>query len=287
MHILITGATGYLGNKLVKELLLSGHQISCIVRNSSKLEEKAWLKDVKIFDVKNLKIINIFEGNNIECIIHCATSYGRDFEDLPKIIDANITFPLKILHASKKYGVKYFVNTDTALQAEVSEYSFTKKQFLNWLNFFSNDIKIINILLEHFYGPNDKDSKFINNMINRLKDNKNIKIPLTKGDQKRDFIYIDDVVSAYICIINNLPKFNKNFNNVPLGTNELISIKDLVLLIKDRCGNKRTVLDFGKIPSRVNEINSNADLALIKQLGWNQQYSLKDGISRTIKLTKS
>ena len=57
--------------------------------------------------------------------------------------------------------------------------------------FFENGL-CINIGLEHFYGPNDDDSKFVSYIIHNLL-NEVEKIDLTKGKQKRYFIYIDDV----------------------------------------------------------------------------------------------
>jgi len=288
MNILITGATGYLGSKLTNELLKSGHIIHCTIRDTVKINKQRLSKNTKIYEIEKIEINDIFRDNKIDCIIHCATNYGRGTKNnLLEMIDANIYFPLKILLAAKKYKVKYFINTDTALQSYVSEYSFTKKQFLNWLIFFSKDITVVNILLEHFYGPKDKESKFINYMINKLIKNKDISIPLTKGNQRRDFIYIDDVLSAYQCIIANLEKLDNKFNNISLGSNELISIKNLAIMIKDKCNNSKSTLKFGALPSRKSEQDSNADLTFITSLGWRKKYTLEKGIINTIELSKN
>ena len=287
MNILLTGATGYLGSKLKDELMKSEHIIHCTIRDIAKIHKHRFSKNIKIYDIRKIEINDIFEENKIDCIIHCATNYGRGSRNnFLEMMDSNIYFPLKILFAAKKYKVKYFINTDTALQPYVSEYSFTKKQFLNWLIFFSKDITVINILLEHFYGPKDKESKFVNYMINKLIKNKEISIPLTKGSQRRDFIYIEDVLSAYQCIISNLEKLNNKFNNIPLGTNELISIKHLAIMIKEKCNNNKSTLKFGALPSRENEQDSNADLTLITSLGWKKKYTLEEGITKTIRLSK-
>lgn len=65
------------------------------------------------------------------------------------------------------------------------------------MKFLSNkQTKMINIKIEHMYGALDDENKFIYWLINKLKQNVE-KIDLTSGVQKRDFIYIDDIVSAY------------------------------------------------------------------------------------------
>ena len=63
-----------------------------------------------------------------------------------------------------------------------------------------HEIKTINMQLEHFYGPGAGDANFISAMINRLIHN-DPRIDLTLGEQKRDFIYIDDVVDAYLEVL--------------------------------------------------------------------------------------
>ena len=65
------------------------------------------------------------------------------------------------------------------------------------------NIKFINARLFHLYGPSDKPTKFVNSIIQSLKNNLPT-IDLTSGTQRRDFIYIDDAIEAFLLIILNL-----------------------------------------------------------------------------------
>ena len=47
-HILVTGATGYIGGRLVPELLAAGHQVRCLARNPSKLDDQSWRDEVEV-----------------------------------------------------------------------------------------------------------------------------------------------------------------------------------------------------------------------------------------------
>ena len=62
---------------------------------------------------------------------------------------------------------KLFINSDTVLDRFVSPYSLTKRHFQEWLFMRKNTIKVINMQLEHFYGPGCSKSNFITSMIDR------------------------------------------------------------------------------------------------------------------------
>lgn len=47
-HVLVTGATGYIGGRLVPELLAAGHQVRCLARTPSKLDDQSWRAEVEV-----------------------------------------------------------------------------------------------------------------------------------------------------------------------------------------------------------------------------------------------
>ena len=68
----------------------------------------------------------------------------------------------------------------------------------------------INMRLEHFYGPGDADSKFTAHVMNSCLRNVP-ELKLTLGEQRRDFFYIEDVVSAYLIILEKIEEFQDFF----------------------------------------------------------------------------
>lgn len=282
--ILMTGATGYLGSNILDTIVkLGGYKIIILKRSFSNTFRINNITDnIIAYNIDEVDIEKIFQENKIDIILHCATDYGRKIIDPMQIIEANLVLPIKLLECGRKYNVKSFINTDTILDKRISHYSLSKKQFRDWLLSYKNSLVCINVELEHFYGPGDDRTKFVSYVADLLM-NKADKIDLTLGEQKRDFVYIDDIVEAFLKIIIRSEELSKGFYDFQICSGHEVSIKDLVLMMKDIIGNNKTLLNFGAVPYRENEVMvSSADASEIKKLGWSTKYTLENGLKKMI-----
>jgi CDP-paratose synthetase len=279
-HVLITGGTGYLGSHLTEALLQKGYIVSVLVRaNSSVVRLESFKEKLNFINVDDLDFL--FENEKIDGIIHVATNYGRKGENISEILTSNLSFPIKLFELAIQNKVGFFINTDTSLPRNLNAYSLSKAQFRDWLKMMPNELKIINLIPEYFYGPNDDDSKFISGMLHKLKGNTEF-IDLSEGIQQRDFIYIDDAVAAYMCVIDHLDKLEK-YVDIPLGSATTISLRSLVELIKYKSNNTLTKLNFGKIPIRDGDVmESKADISCLLGLGWKPIINIEEGINKII-----
>lgn len=286
--ILLTGGTGYLGSKILKQLIENGHSVLLLKRSfSNPVRIKEYINKIDSYDSDLIPLERIFRENTIDTIVHCATNYGRGETDPLNVIEANLLLPLKLLELGKKYHIKSFINTDTILDKRINYYSLSKKQFKDWLFVYKQDYTCINVSLEHFYGPGDDETKFVTYIIHNLLKNVD-KIDLTKGEQKRDFIYIDDVVDAFVIIINSLDNFNQDFYEFEIGTNNPLSIKQFVELAKQLTRNKYTLLNFGALPYRENEVmNYYVNTSEISKLGWKCNITIEEGLKKMIELERN
>jgi len=286
--IFVTGSTGFLGSSIVKLLVTTGYEVHCLKRESSNLFRlNDTLNKINLVELEGINFIEYFKTHQIDCILHCATNYGRLEKNPIDTIEANLVLPLKILYAASNSNVKSFINTDTILDKGINHYSLSKKQFHSWLESYSNDLICINVALEHFYGPGDDPSKFVTMILKEMLNNSE-KINLTAGEQKRDFIFIDDVVNAFIVIIKHISTHKKGFYEYEVGSGSSIKIKFLVELIKELSECEVTKLNFGAIVYRLNEVmTSSVDISQLLELGWKPQHTLKSGLLKTIEFEKS
>jgi len=288
-NILVTGADGFLGAHLI-ECLKNKYTIIGLVKNSAqliRLDPKS-KKYCIVEDEKNLA--HLLNKNHIDCIIHTATIYKGLPDNLSELIETNILLPIRLLQAGLQSNLKAFINTDSFFNDDrfkydyLCDYTLSKKQINEWLKFFINKFIIINIKLQHIYGPGDSDSKFVPSLINDLI----LGVPFitsTLGEQKRDFIFIKDVVSAYEIILDNFENFSKtNFKvwEANIGTGKSLTLKEFIDLTLTLTGSK-TEIKYGSIPYRKGEImDSFAPSGLLGELGWAPIFSLEQGLKETI-----
>jgi len=283
--ILLTGVTGFLGSHLAKNLLASGYEVVALKRKSSSLHRIASVaSNIAFIDTDELDYEHLFRDcGKVDTIIHTATCYGRNDESVSEIFSANTEFPLRLLDAGNRAGVEVFLNTDTILDKYLNLYSLSKNQLLQWGKFFSihEKIRFGNIRLEHFYGPGDDSTKFSTYVINSCMENVP-ELRLTKGEQKRDFIYIDDVVSAYMVLLEKMDSLEKSFAEFDVGSGKSVPIRTFVEKVH-RLADSRTHLAFGALPYREGEVmHSEADISGLNALGWSCRYDLETGLKHVI-----
>lgn len=283
MKILLTGATGYLGSHLLAALLGVGSEVVLLKRSfSNTFRIKKLLETCTSYDLDKIELTQVFEKHQFDVIIHCATNYGRKEADPLQTIEANLLLPLKLLELGRIFSTQAFVNTDTILDKGVNTYSLSKNQFKDWLQVYSSDLVCCNVALEHFYGPGDDRSKFVTSIIEAFLSNKP-QIELTQGLQKRDFIYIDDVVDAMGAIVEACLGYGPGLYPFEVATGNPLSIRHFVELVRELSGNSTTNLLFGAIPYRDKEMMScNTNLEAISKLGWGPKYTLIQGLRNTI-----
>ena len=147
LTICITGGTGYLGCRLIRSLMTQGHRVVLLKRsfsNTSRLT--SLLSSITAYDVDIQPLDMVFRQHAIDCVLHCATDYGRKDSPRSSIIEANLLLPLRLLEQATEHGVRAFINTDTLLDKRVNAYSLSKRQFREWLETFSSHIDAINVV---------------------------------------------------------------------------------------------------------------------------------------------
>jgi nucleoside-diphosphate-sugar epimerase len=277
--ILITGSTGFLGKAQVKNFLVKDFNlIGLHIVRDGKPRNKKTLTHENIY-VNELKDIRgKISNKNIIAIIHLATDYGLNDESNVKL--CNYDYPKTLLQLSESIGIKYFINADSFFSDLPQSYSYLK-QYRLWkksfrdfaiTNSINKKIYFINMRIFHMFGPNDSPGKFVFDMFEQIRANKSI-IDLTECDQLRDFVYIDDVVTAFETVFLKRYKIKDFYKNFDVGSGKKLSIKSFLLILKRHLKSSSN-LNFGALPKREGEHYLDfihADNQGLKQIGWKNE----------------
>lgn len=289
--ILLTGATGFLGSRLLDQLLARGDQVVAAKRTTSSLsriQHRIGHPSLQLFDIDAKDPRTLFERHRIDTIIHTATEYGRRDNSISKILEANLILPIRLVELGIEHGMPCFINTDSYFNkvgrsySNLLNYSLSKGSLLTWLKQFSGRIKVINAILEHLYGPGDSRTKFVEDLIQKIAVERAPRVALTHGHQRRDFIYIDDVAAAFIKLVDYGRSHEFSFKTFEVGTGRSVQVRDFSQLVKE-ASNSPSILGFGDIDYRHDEMmDSRADVSALSELGWSPQFTLDRGIANIL-----
>lgn len=262
---LVTGASGFIGENLVRHLYEKGLKVTCIVRSST---DKVGLESIS----NNIRFIEYsgtyesmkraFESEPIEQVFHLATNakYEHSESDLDEIINANITLGAHLAEAMKNHDSKILVNTSSHWQYYESKsyrplnlYAATKQAFVDILKFYSehHGLKVANVILFDTYGIPDKRNKLASEVIkNRIHGRA---IDASPGEQVIDLSEVSDIVKGLWAAACKIAAAENKFETYIAGAGQAKSLKDAIATLAKKYGSAVTV-NWGAKPYRKNEV---------------------------------
>ena len=294
-RILITGGSGFIGKHLRKKLSDYGAIISIIDKNPAHVKS-ANVIQCDICDYENLK--SAIQDISPEIVFHLAAYIDRtsEFNVIRKMIDVNLIGTLNLLESlkdfsscqsiviagtSEEYGNNQAPFKEDCREDPVSPYSFSKVcvSYLSKMLFNVYKFPIVVLRPTLAYGPGQEETMFIPALIKTLLRNESFM--MTPGEQTRDFIYIDDLVDAYVKAGISDGYFGEIFN---IGSGKPYKLKDMAYRIASLL-NKESLLEVGAKDYRKAEIMSYyADISKAKScLNWMPQIDIDEGLKRTVK----
>jgi nucleoside-diphosphate-sugar epimerase len=288
MRILLTGATGFLGSALARHWAAAGHELVLLGRPASDTARIAAILPRVRFErvAGTADVAAVVAASAPDVVVHTACAYGRHGETALEMLDANVGYGLALLQgvldgAPTRATV---VNTATVLAPDVSAYALAKHQFSQWgatlARQHAGRLRFVDVRLQQMYGPGDDDSKFTTHVLRACRDNA-ARLALTPGEQRRDFIHVDDVVHAYDRIVQRRDDFAAA-DAIDVGSGDAVRMRDFVELVH-RLAGAATALDFGAVPYRENEaMLCLADTRRLSSLGWTPRFDLESGLRQTL-----
>lgn len=303
MKILVTGGAGFIGCAVTKLLLDQNHSVTVLDNLSHGhqefIDKRASFIKADILDED--KLIEVLPGH--DAIIHMSSliEVGESVKNPIEFTQNNILGTVKLLEAMRKTNVKKIIFSSSAcvygkptkipileedpLGEQENPYGITKvtmEQFCQlYYSLFGFDV----VILRYFnpYGPGERhnpETHAIPNFIKAVLEKKPIPL-FWKGEQVRDFIYIEDLAQAHILTLNL-----SGFHILNVGTETGVKVIDAVKKIFEIVGFEVPINDKGERKGDVPELVASSQ-KIQQELGWNSKVSLEDGLRQTIEFYKT
>ena len=245
-NILITGSSGFIGYHLTKRLLEDGNYKVIGIDNmndyydtelkQSRLKELSKYKNFEFYnlDIENKEDIElVFKNNKPKIVVNLAGRAGvRASNELKKAyIDTNIIGFYNILELCSNYNIEHLIyassssvygdNKNVPYKEEydtnepVSIYAATKKcdEILAHVYSSINNLTTTGLRFFTVYGPFGRPDMAYFKYTKKLLNDEKVEV-YNKGNLRRDFTYIDDIVEGITRVINNKPKTKYNIYNI-------------------------------------------------------------------------
>jgi UDP-glucuronate 4-epimerase len=308
MKILVTGGAGFIGSHVAKKLIVDKHEVVIVDNLNDYYDPKLKTGRLKIFlgglkfkfykaDIGEFKQLEkIFVKHKFDCICHLAAQAGVRYSlTNPWIYEkTNIAGTLNLLELARQNKIKKFVfassssvyggntklpfkETDS-VDRPVSFYAASKKscELLAYAYHSLYGLKVCGLRFFTVYGPWGRPDMAYFKFADSLRKNQPIEI-YNFGKMKRDFTYIDDIVSGVISAIKN----DFAYEIINLGNNRPEELGGLVSLL-EKYLNKTAKRKY--LPMQAGDVVTtwaNIDKAK-KLLDYKPAISLEEGIKKFV-----
>jgi dTDP-glucose 4,6-dehydratase len=304
--VLVTGAGGFIGSTLVRQLLMQGANVRVFLRYTSK-RELGLLKFLPEDQLAGLEIIfgNLTDAEaienasrDVEILFHLGALIAIPYSYVHPcdVVTTNVIGTLNVLQACRKnkcrlihtstsevYGSAQKIPIDEThpLQGQ-SPYSASKigADKLVESYYRSFDVRAVTVRPFNTYGPGQSNRAVIPTIISQALTSNVIRLGNTNA--KRDFTYVSDTVNGFIAAARAKNVEGETFN---LGYGSEISIGQLANLIVEIIGKPCTIeVDAQRLRPEKSEVtrllSDNTKAKTI--LGWTPEVSIRDGLAQTI-----
>ena len=304
MKILVTGGAGFIGSHIVDAYLEAGHDVVVVDDLSSgrreNVDPRARFYKLNILD-ENLQ--SVVRRETPEVVNHHAAqiSVSRSVED--PVFDArvNVLGSIKLLEGCLKFGVKRFIfaSTGGALYGEpesipcderhpiapLSPYGAAKFAVETYLQTFgmTRGLRYASLRYSNIYGPRQDphgEAGVVAIFARRMLDGRDVFI-YGDGTQRRDFLYVKDVVRANLRLLDpDLEDALAEGVVLNLGTSVQTSVNDIFRGLSDELGYEKDPIHRPERQGDVYRISLDASRAH-RIIGWRSEITIEEGLKRT------
>jgi len=313
MNILTTGGAGFIGSHMAERLVTDGHRVVVVDNEATGRAENVprgahYVRG----DVTDRACLEDLFASGLDAVFHVAgqVSLIRSFTDPQVDLRTNIGGTVNVLQLCLKYRVPRLLyassmtvygSTDILPTPEetpcrpVSYYGITKYAAERYVHTTAErvdldfEFRVTSFRMYNVYGPRQALDNPYQGVLGIFLGNLLRGEPITifgDGTQSRDFIYIDDIVNAWVSALENPDAYGRVFN---LGSGHRLSIRELadhVLSSFDRTPEDERLVYAPGRPGEQRHVEADVTLAR-KVLGWEPRVPFDQGLAETARWAAS
>lgn len=303
--ILVTGGTGFLGSNLCERLIHDGQRVICVDNNyTGNLKNVASLQDNPNFRFILHDIINPLEiDEKIDQIYNLACPASpRHYQGKAAVFTTKtcVLGALNMLELAKKHGATIFQSSTSEVYGEPAVHPqpesyrgnvnpigiracydegkrCAESLFFDYYREEGVDIKVVRIF--NTYGPkmNPEDGRVVSNVICQALRGEDITL-YGDGTQTRSFCYVDDLIEAFVRMMATPKGFTGPVNT---GNPGEFTVGELAQMVISKIGGNHKIV-YKPLP-KDDPTHRKPDITLAqKELGWEPQVKLSEGLDKTI-----
>ena len=306
--IIVTGSNGFIGSNLIKGLNEIGHKDIIAVDDQDDPELKENIAHCDIQDFLNIdEFINLIRNNEIDgtkirAIFHqgaCSNTMEWDADFLYK---NNLSYSKELLNFSQKtktsliyassasvYGAGKIFEESVENEDPINLYAYSKFKFdqLVRQELIKSETQIVGLRYFNVYGPQEQHKGTMASVAfhlhNQLKDNEEIKLfegsdGYDDGEQRRDFIYVEDVVKVNLWFLEN-QKVSGIFN---VGTGKSQTFNEVAHSVIN--WNKRGKINYVPFPEKLKgayQSYTQANISKLRKAGYKDEFlNVQEGVKK-------
>ena len=303
-RVLLTGAGGFVGAVLARRLLAAGDEVHVLLKSATTrwrlagVQADLRVQEVDLQDEDGVR--RAAEAARPEVVYHLAAHGAYPFQTDPDgIIATNILGTWNLIKALARTDYEVFVNTGSSSEYGFKDFAMRETDLLEPNSYYAVAKCAQTLLCQHVartekkpittfrlfsvYGPYEEPSRLVPTLIQRCLQGQDL--ALVPPETARDFVYVDDVVDAFLRT-GELSRLRGDIINI--GTGVQSTIRDVVEAIVQHTG-ARVECRWGAMQPRIWDSSTwVADCTKAKTLlGWRAGTSLNEGLSRTVAFVRS
>ena len=281
--VLVTGATGFIGRKLLERLLAEDADVTTLGRTPQTSEQMSKTR-VRVATATE-DIASVIAETRPDVVFHLASHAISQHSpaDIDRLVDANVRLPTQLCDAMARAGCRAIVSMGSAWQhaqglpyAPICLYAATKQAMQDVFQYYyaAHTISSIVLKLFHTYGPGEVRPRLVSQLCEAATTGRVLK--MSEGRQVINLTHIDDVVEGLLVAGSSLLEGAAGAASYSIGGDISLTIRDLVSLV-EKTANAPLRIEWGALPYKPMEFFE--PIAMGSRLpSWSPRTSLERGL---------